>query len=1435
MNYNTDIQHVTMEDKILDSILNHVKKKNRTQIDSIRGQCPRQLKNIASLVLVETQSKQDYFLKTQQSQLSSTSESVRLSYTSLFKGNHSARKLSKRILIMGEPGTGKSVLCTLIAEGWADGKLFQEFFLVLFLPLNQRNVTSAKNLPELLQNYYEFDSEACYTVQMYMTHNRKDKILIIADGWQELCESDSREGSFLHHLLFDDLLPSSSITVVVTSTTESAPHQFRGRSVILQGFHDEIVKSYVEMELSSDPDKLCHITKQLETNPLVGSICNVPFNIAMICNFCQSCNDPLPDTMPELYERFAWNLAYLKLNSTMKYGKIAKLSNYRDLPDVLQQSWLHLCELAFQKCQSESSQAEIASTLFLEIETFGLFKYLFSEGGEVTFSFLHPAFRYFLAASYLLALPQSVQSEIIKCMRCVSPIFCRFYLSMNRNLTCDLVSDVIQKLSKLQHLCIEMCLISYESKNEIVDREIVKSLQALRSSIMLHSQNAYECIAMIHMLEKMDQQCTVEINFRKCNMKAIHISRLATSLDKQPNLIRVKGLDLSDNCLGDTITVDFFSRSESALGSLEKLFLRGCDIGAEGLEAVIDALAKSSCKSLTQLDLSYNSLPVSCLEYFQQHIAADNLGNLEILMLKGSLPKQNCMSFLKHFAATLSTKCKCLRQLDLSDNMFGSSDDPDLRAIVSRLTTNLGASFDLRLDDTYRTEVENNFLAIMEESIRNKGMIDHTIGHGVFVGPGRSGKSILMQRLMGEGPPDPHKVSPSTGVLDNVVKVEVKKLSAVAHDKTALVWQKLKYDEEAIELIMTTTKNYTSSSELPRPMPVKYVYQRESKSAQDKKFMIASNRNRKLKDIKLKPDKSSNPKSIIDDDTESNEKQSKHVTIYSPDIAPVDLLKKAVKLQRMDALRKHLESSWSLYLTNTGGQIEFQECLPLLVCGPSIFFVTFPLHRDLNQPYEVRYQYPDGSMKNYLSPFTLIQEIQQILATIYTLNYVTVQVLDEEVTLKPTVFFIGTHKDCLSSDLEIMQIDQHLQRCVKQTHLYHQGSIQFASDFDSSNECRLLFMVNNLSNEDHDFQKIRFAVQQTVELKCSKEFTVQCPSSWLIFSLILREKHKSNQVLELEDCFKIAQECGISTHEELTIALSFIHSRLGLVRYFDVQGLNSLVVVDPQIIFDKITELIVETFVGEYGMQEKFHMKGIISVAVIKRISERSGKAISDKLPFIWLIDLLNYLRLAAYFKDSYGEKYFFPSALGHVSIAQHLSVQSPIHSISSAVLIAFESGFCPRGLAGALIKCLMTNEMKSSRTWELICYKIFRNQVSFHIEACCDVTLKVLPTHIEISLDIKEDINDPEYDPEYKLTCKEVYTQINKCMEIVTKMYKKCEYYWTFYCTQLECHSQPHPAAIKWDSNTSFKLICKIGKTFSIPPKGYKMWNIRKKIKSGI
>ena len=1424
LNFIIVIQQVIMESEVPDHILSLIRKK---YITGHKNQCPYQLKNMAMLELAEKQVSCELPYSFSLQQINTVSKWSYLSYNNLFKGGHSSRNLGEKIIVVGEAGIGKTTLCTAIAKDWADRKFFQEFLIVLLLPLSQRSVALAKNLLELLKNLYSFDDETCSTIDSYLTSKKRGNILIIADEWDKFCTLKCQKESFLYRLLFTNLFPNKSVTIVVTSRCTTLCLHFFDRFIAVQGFSEETIRSCIQFEFSNDSDKLTYILKQLD-NPLIQSLCCVPLNLALICSLCQSesCEIPLPSTMPELYHKLIWNLIQKKINMQ---GNI--VSKYQDLPDKLQKSWLLLCQLAFnniEKCHAALSQIEASNYLSSDLEVFGLLKCISSGKDKVPFSFVHPIFEYYAAAVHLIGLPQDIQLQSIEKMSHINPIFWRFFFNSNEN---ENSLQAVHILSKFHHSSdMHFCHYLFECKNKCVHQEIIEVLIASGSTIMLHSQNRYDCASVIHVLENIEEQCTVEINFQKCKIKSVEMSKLSNTLGSRSN-IQIKGLDLSDNGLNDSIVVDFFKKIVNCLQSLEMLVLNNCGIGEAGLASVFDALTKSSCKGLAQLDLSFNYLSTACLESFKNHIGCFN--KLEILTLKGSLAKDVDVSYLKHFIMTLTSNCQYLRRLDLSANNLGDCDDPDLNTIVSQLI-GLRNNFDLRLDDKYMSNVDNSFLAVMEESIRNKGTINHTIAHGVIVGPGRSGKNTLMRRLMGEGPPDLATISSSTGVIESVVKVEVKKFCAVATAVSNLKWQRLEYDEEALELIMTTAKHYSHSKAVSNSVVVKYITSQEIPKLSQNTKSLPCDMDRQSLQSTTKAIEQSKSENIqgpsIDEDVQVN----KHVVIYSDELAPVDVFKNAVKLRRMDALREHLESSWSLYLTNTGGQVEFQELLPLLLCGPSIFFVTIPLHLPLDKPYDVHYQYSDRSVKKYLSSSTMIQDLLQILATIDTLDDVNVQVGGKAIVVKPKIFFVGTHKDCLPAGSEtektISQIDATLQRYIRQTSLFRQGSIQFASDSKNGSENRLIFTVNNLSQEEDDFQKIRSAVQQTVLEKCYTEFTVRCPSSWLIFSLVLRAKYMSNRILTLDECYKIGQECGILNHDELSTALSFIHSRLGLLRYFLIEGLDHLVVIDPQVLFDAVTDLIIETLDSRNAEQneiEEFRERGIISVKVMERISRKSSTDV--KLPFEWLTKLLNHLQIVALFKDNYGEKYFFPSMLCRIPEAQ--VILPPSDSQKPPALIMFETGFCPRGVFGALIVCLMNNGMKSSKNWELLPNRIFRNQVSFSIEAYGDVMLRKFPTHLEIMLDSDTKTAGKK---ELQATCEEAFAQICKSMKLVTNLHKKCKYLWTFYCTLTECKSEPHPSVVEWRGSHPFRLRCKVYNRRTHLPSGYKIWNIQKKHNPG-
>ena len=65
-----------------------------------------------------------------------------------------------------------------------------------------------------------------------------------------------------------------------------------------------------------------------------------------------------------------------------------------------------------------------------------------------------------------------------------------------------------------------------------------------------------------------------------------------------------------------------------------------------------------------------------------------------------------------------------------------------------------------------------------------------------------------------------------------------------------------------------------------------------------------------------------------------------------------------------ETFRNYLQKTFSLYLRDTGGQVEFQEMLPLLISGPSIFFFVFRVDLDFQSKFTVEYRIGESESLN---------------------------------------------------------------------------------------------------------------------------------------------------------------------------------------------------------------------------------------------------------------------------------------------------------------------------------------------------------------------------------------------------------------------------------------------------------------------------------------
>ena len=156
---------------------------------------------------------------------------------------------------------------------------------------------------------------------------------------------------------------------------------------------------------------------------------------------------------------------------------------------------------------------------------------------------------------------------------------------------------------------------------------------------------------------------------------------------------------------------------------------------------------------------------------------------------------------------------------------------------------------------------------------------------------------------------------------------------------------------------------------------------------------------------------------------------------------------------------------------------------------------------------------------------------------------------------------------------------------------------------------------------------------------------MKSPRHWLIYSLVLRQQLKG-PVESYDNCFKIARECGITSDKEHKEALHFIHNKMGLICYFPQHDLDQIVVLDPQILFDKVTELITDTFtfdkVNQLGTDD--FKNGIFSFTDLETL-----QGSDTLLNAFQLTKILEHLQIAAPFKQDGMLKYFFPCALPHV------------------------------------------------------------------------------------------------------------------------------------------------------------------------------------------
>ena len=632
-----------------------------------------------------------------------------LAYCDLFKRESGKAEPVRKVLVEGGAGIGKTTLTISLCEDWACDKLFQEFELVLLLPLRQEEVASAGSLPELLELLHSSPS-VCESVSSYLEEEEAEKVLVIADGWDELSECKRRKGSFLYQLLFHKF-PLMSVVVTSRPSASASLHRLPilDRFVDIKGFNNDDIKEYIQSEFGSDQEKAERLLEQLECNPLIESVCSVPLNCAIVCHLWDTLEEALPSTMTQLYTRMILQVTCRNLRKLPAYGPTFSMASFNDLSEGLQKSWLFLCEFAFKAIEKDQivfTKQDLVEFLpegDEQLLCFGLLQSVetvLDVTCVVSFNFLHLTFMEYLAALHLSRQPLQRQLEILKEDRftmVVKFFFGICFSSLNRGEISDLKQAVECVSGK--HDILHICHCALEAQNEFVCSKAALSLSRLHNIYLPY--NPHDCAALLYVIAHIQECSGLDITFNNCGVREKQIRALADALASKHGKLQITKLELSGNKLTDKTVSYLFNRAPAAFQSLTRLNLSGNSIGAESIKSITTALVKSSSDGL------------------ENSLCDGVLSNLEWLDLSGSLTSDvdtNAL-LLTTLGETLSAHCPHLMILDLSQNNLGIPGAIALARVISRLQHNSTKDSGLRF-----IQLPLSFVDLNQTNLGDKGL-----------------------------------------------------------------------------------------------------------------------------------------------------------------------------------------------------------------------------------------------------------------------------------------------------------------------------------------------------------------------------------------------------------------------------------------------------------------------------------------------------------------------------------------------------------------------------------------------------------------------------------------------------------------------------------------------------------------------------------------